>query len=299
MTNHPNKSDLKNPGNALYRIGIVGCGTISRIHAAAAGLAEKATLVAAFSRNDERREAFCREFGIAGYSDYHEFLSQNDLDVVAICTPNGTHLDYGLRAADAGKHLIIEKPLEITTARGRQLIDHCRRKNVQLAVIYQSRFIDGVQRMKKEIDAGRIGEIVMARASIKWYRDQAYYKDVPWRGTLELDGGGALINQGIHTVDLLCWMAGPVAWVQAFRATLTHDGITGEDNLAASLKFESGALGVIEASTSIIPAQNRMIEIHGTKGTAFLDGDEFKLLINGKPDMPDNAEKAHKKIKSS
>ena len=266
--------------NKHTHFGIVGCGTISRVHADAINQLENASLTAAFSRNSERQKSFSESFGIAGYSDYKEFLSREDLDVVVLCTPNGTHLDYGMEAADAGKHLVIEKPLEITTGRARKLIDHCRNKGVRLAVIYQNRFIEDVQRMKQAIDDGLIGEIVMARASIKWYRDQSYYKDAPWRGSLELDGGGALINQGIHTVDLLYWMAGPVASVQAFKGTLTHEEITGEDNLTASLKFENGALGVLEASTSVIPAQNRIIEVHGTKGTAFLDGDDFRLLAD-------------------
>jgi UDP-N-acetyl-2-amino-2-deoxyglucuronate dehydrogenase len=127
----------------------------------------------------------------------------------------------------------------------------------------------------------QIGQVVMVRASVKWFRDQDYYKNTPWRGSLSLDGGGALINQSIHTVDLMLWLAGPVASVQAYKGTLTHDGMEGEDNLVASMQFKSGALGVLEASTSILPSQNRVIEIHGTTGTAILDGDNFRMFATG------------------
>jgi len=262
-----------------YRLGIVGCGTISRVHANAIRSNERAVLVSAHSRSDDKRNAFCNEFGITGYSDYSEFLA-SDLDAVVLCTPNGTHLDYGIQAADAGKHLIIEKPLEVTVERGKQLVEHCKSKSVALSVIYQNRFIDDVRKMKQVIEDGTIGQMVMVRASVKWFRDQDYYKSAPWRGSFKLDGGGALINQSIHTVDLMLWLAGPVATVQAYKGTLTHDDIEGEDNLVASLQFRNGALGVLEASTSITPPQNRMIEIHGTKGTAVLDGDNFTIMSN-------------------
>jgi predicted dehydrogenase len=258
-------------------IGIVGCGTISEVHAQVISQLSDAKLISAYSRTPLRLEAFTNRFDIKGYADYNFFLADKKLDAVVICTPNGTHLDYGIQAANAGKHLIVEKPLEITTKRAQELINHCHRNDVQLAVIYQNRFHEAAVSMKYAIDTGQIGKIVMARASIKWYRDDAYYKKAPWRGTLELDGGGALINQGIHTVDLLCWMAGPVSSIQAYKATLTHEGITGEDTLSAALLFKNGALGVLEASTSIVPAQNRVIEVNGTKGTVLLDGEEFRL----------------------
>ncbi len=282
-----------------YNLGIVGCGTISRVHAEAIRRNNRAELVSACSRSKEKRDSFCKEFGISGHSDYKEFLNSDELDMVVLCTPNGTHLDYGIQAADAGKHLIIEKPLEITVERGKQLVEHCKSRGVELAVIYQSRFIDDVRRMKQAIDDGKIGQSVMVRASIKWFRDQDYYKSAPWRGSFKLDGGGALINQGIHTVDLMLWLAGPVASVQAYKDTLTHDGIEGEDNIVASMKFRSGALGVLEASTSIVPSQNRIIEIHGTSGTAILDGDNFTILSDEDTSDSDAKSEADKKSASS
>jgi UDP-N-acetyl-2-amino-2-deoxyglucuronate dehydrogenase len=263
-----------------YRIGIVGCGTISAVHAQAIRSNDRAVLVAAYSRSSEKLIAFCEQFDLVGYTDYSEFLS-SDLDIVVLCTPNGTHLDYGMLAADAGRHLIIEKPLEVSVERGKQLVERCASRGVRLAVIYQNRFIDSVRRMKQALDSGEIGRLVMVRASVKWFRDQEYYHNAPWRGTFKLDGGGVLINQSIHTVDLMLWLAGPVSSVQAFKGTLTHESMEGEDNLVASFQFKNGALGVLEASTSIVPSQNRVIEIHGTTGTAILDGDNFRILRSG------------------
>lgn len=283
--------------NKEYRIGIAGCGTISRIHAEAIAELEGAVLVAAFSRNTDKRERFCEEFGTKGYSDYNTFLGHQGLDVVVVCTPTGKHLDYGIPAADAGKHLIIEKPLEVTTEKGKRLLQRCKENNVFLSVVYQNRYIPSVRKMKEYLDRGAIGDVVMVRASVKWYRDQAYYDTAPWRGTFALDGGGALINQGIHTVDLLQWIAGPVKKVNAFKATLTHSGIEGEDNLVSILSFEKGALGVLEASTSILPAQSRLLEINGTKGTLRLDGDELTLSVNN--DEPPSKEKSAKKNKTA
>ncbi len=283
-----------NEKQKIYRTGIVGCGTISRVHAEAINNSDRLQLVSAVSRSDEKREAFCSEFSVKGYPDYGTFLKNDDLDIVVLCTPNGTHLDYGMQAADVGKHLIVEKPLEVTTERGQKLIESCKRNGVHLAVIFQSRFIDEIRKMKKAVDEGAIGRLVMARASIKWFRDQDYYKAAPWRGTLALDGGGALINQGIHTVDLLTWFSGPAASVQSYKGTLTHEGIEGEDNLVASISFKNGALGVLEASTSIIPAQNRIIELHGTEGTATLDGDQFILSKEHASAESDAAQKAEK-----
>lgn len=260
-----------------FGIGIVGCGTISGTHAEAIAGCELGQLVAAYSRTSANRKPFCDRFDAAGYSDYEEFLANPDLDIVVICTPSGTHLDYGKKAAEAKKHVIVEKPIEVNLERGRSLIKSCRENNVRLAVIYQNRFIDEVVRMKKAIDKGEIGEIFMAEASVKWFRDQQYYDNGGWRGTLALDGGGAVINQAIHTVDLLQWIVGSVESLHAYTGTFTHENIEGEDNAVASLQFSNKAIGTFRASTSIVPPQNRKIEIHGTKGTAILDGNNLTI----------------------
>jgi UDP-N-acetyl-2-amino-2-deoxyglucuronate dehydrogenase len=258
--------------------GIVGLGNIAATHANAILGMENAQLIAGSSRSHSSRETFADSFNVPCFSSYDEFLSTENLDVVTICTPSGTHLDFGIKAAEAGKHVIVEKPIEVSVKRGRELIDCCKKNGVKLAVIYQSRFIDGVLEMKKALDDGKIGKPVMARASVKWFRDQEYYTGSGWRGTLDMDGGGAVINQAIHTVDLFLWLLGDVKKISGFKATLTHPGIEAEDNALAAMQFESGALGVFEASTSIVPAQPRYIEINGEKGTLLLEGDEFRFL---------------------
>lgn len=260
-----------------FNIGLVGCGTIADTHAEAIAETECGQLISAFSRTESNLDAFCNKFEVKGYSDYQEFLADGDLDVVVVCTPSGTHLDYGEKAAEAGKHLIIEKPIEVTLGRAHRLIESCQKNEVKLAVIYQNRFIEDVKKLKSIIDEGTLGKIVMVDASVKWFRDQEYYDSAGWRGTLSLDGGGAVINQAIHTVDLLLWLCGDVESLQAYKDTLTHERIEGEDNAVASLRFKNGAIGVFKASTSIVPPQNRAIEIHAENGTAHLDGDRLKL----------------------
>lgn len=264
----------------MLNIGIVGCGTISGTHAEAIAATKNGKLVAVHSRNQSKIDAFSEKYEVRGYTDYDEFLAQSDIDVISICTPSGTHLDYGAKAAKAGKHVIIEKPIEVSLSRGNELINSCRENNVKLAVIYQSRFMDDVNKMKKAIEDGEIGDVFMVSASVKWFRDEDYYKNAPWRGTLKLDGGGAVINQAIHTVDLIQWLAGDVESLCALKGTFTHEGMEGEDNAVASIKFKNGAIGVFQASTSIVPPKDRKVEVHGSKGTALLEGDRFQLLTS-------------------
>lgn len=263
-----------------FGIGIVGCGNISETHAEAILKTKHGKLVAAHSRTKESVEAFGTKYDITGFTSYEEFLRNPDLDIVVICTPSGTHLDYGKSAAEAGKHVIVEKPIEINVERGKSLIESCDQNEVKLAVIYQSRFIDDVVQMKELIDNQEIGDIIMASASVKWFRNQEYYSNSSWRGTLALDGGGAVINQAIHTVDLLQWVAGGVKSIAAFKSTFTHEGIEAEDNAVACLEFSNGAIGVFEASTSITPPQDRKVEINGTEGTLILKGETLHKKLN-------------------
>ena len=260
------------------KIGILGCGTISSVHAQALKETKNAEAVSAFSRNQENLKRITKEYSLTGYTSLDDFLNDTSIDAVTICTPSGTHLDFAKKAAIAGKHVIIEKPIEVTLERAKKIIEVCKANNVCLAVIYQNRFLSDIVKMKQAIEDGRIGKIFMADAYIKWYRSQEYYNSAIWRGTMNLDGGGVLINQAIHTIDLLIWLAGDIKSVFANVGTFTHRDIEGEDNAVAVLRFTSGAIGVIEGSTSVVPAFKRKIEIHGEKGTAILDGDSFKLL---------------------
>lgn len=263
--------------DATLGVGIVGLGNIADVHAEAIKRGGTGRVVAATSSSEEKLERFNEEYGARGYTSYEEMLEDPEVDVVSVCTPSGTHLDFGKTAAEAGKHVVVEKPIEVSLERAASLIQSCEANGVKLAVIYQSRFSEAAMDMKAAIDGGDIGELFMATASVKWFRDDEYYEEGGWRGTLELDGGGAVINQSIHTIDLLLWMLGDVDTIQAYKGTFTHN-IEAEDNAVATFRLASGALGTFVASTSIVPPQPRKIEVHGSEGTALLDESSFHLF---------------------
>jgi predicted dehydrogenase len=205
--------------------GIIGCGMISRFHARAIQEIKGAKLVACYNHSPQKALDFAKEFGCQAYQSLDELLAQKDVDVVTICTPSGAHLEPGLAAAKAGKHILVEKPLEVTTARCDRLIDACKSAGVKLATIFPSRFHESSQLLKKAVDSDRFGVLTLGDAYVKWFRTQQYYDSGAWRGTWKLDGGGALMNQAIHSVDLLLWLMGPVVEVSAFTSTLAHERI--------------------------------------------------------------------------
>ncbi|HVJ83775.1 MAG TPA: Gfo/Idh/MocA family oxidoreductase, partial [Planctomycetia bacterium] len=200
-----------------------------------------------------------------------ELLSRKDVQVVNICTPSGAHLDPAVAAAAAGKHVVVEKPLEITLERCDRIIEACRKAGVKLCTIFPSRFGDANQALRRALDSGRCGTPTLADPTVKWWRPQSYYDDGAWRGTWALDGGGALMNQAIHNVDLLQWLMGPVKEIAAFTATRAHERIEVEDTAAAVLRFASGAIGTIEAATSAFPGLLKTIAVHGDKGSAAVE----------------------------
>lgn len=263
------------------KIGIVGIGTIAGIHAQALQESEKLELFSVFSRSEKNARNLGEKHDVKWHTDWNAFISDPELDAVSVCTPSGNHLDYGEMAAKAGKHVIMEKPIEVTIERAEQLIRVCEENGVMLAVIYQSRFIPEIQELKRKLNEQVIGELFMADARIKWFRGQDYYDSGEWRGTLALDGGGVLINQAIHTIDLLQWFMGDVESIYGNTGTMTHERLEVEDNAVAVIRFKSGAFGVIQGSTSIQPAQARCIEMHGENGTIIVDGDDVKILKAG------------------
>lgn len=261
----------------MIKFGIVGCGMIARFHAKALADVRGAKLVACYARRPESAEAFQEEFGVdSAYCDLNEMLADPNIDVVTICTPSGAHMEPAVAAANAGKHVVVEKPLEITLKRCDKIIQACKSNGVQLATIFPSRFHDASQMLKKAVEDGKFGTLTMGDAYVKWFRTQEYYDSGQWRGTWELDGGGALMNQAIHNVDLLSWLMGPVDSISAHTATLAHDRIEVEDVATATLRFESGALGVIEASTAAFPGMLKKIEVHGTHGSAVIEEEDIK-----------------------
>lgn len=269
--------------NRKLGISIIGCGIISEVQAEAIKRSANANLVSVYSRDSENARRIGEKFQVPWSTEYENILSDERIDLVSVCTPSGTHLDYGKRAAEAGKHVVVEKPIEVSLERGKQLIAACRANNVRLAVIYQSRFEPEILKMKRLIEAGSLGKIFLADAIVKWHRKQEYYESADWRGTLALDGGGVLINQAIHTIDLLLWMVGSVHSLSGYIGTLTHEGIECEDNAVATLRFQNGALGIIEGSTSVVPPMARRLAIHATKGSAILTGN--KLVIEKKSEL--------------
>ena len=272
-----------------FGFGIVGCGMIANFHSKAIADLRGAKLVACFDTSSAAADRFAQQAGCSAYHDLDAMLADPKVDVVTICTPSGAHMDPALAAAQAGKHVIVEKPLEITLARCDRIIAACKKNRVKLGAVFQSRFHDSSIQIKKAMDAGRFGRLTVCDAYVKWYRTQEYYDSRDWRGTWALDGGGALMNQAIHTVDLLSWLMGPVVEVQANWATLAHKRIEVEDVAMATLKFANGALGVIEASTAVYPGYLKRIEIHGTEGSAILEEEDIKAWDFAKPSREDAA----------
>jgi predicted dehydrogenase len=270
-----------------FGFGIIGTGMIARFHAAAIKEIRGASLVGCYNSTAAKAEKFAVDHACTAYASLDDMLANPKIDVVTICTPSGAHLEPGLVAAKAGKHLLIEKPLEVTLARCDKLIDACDKANVQLGTIFPSRYHESARTLKAAIDKNRFGTISLADAYVKWYRTQQYYDSGAWRGTWKLDGGGALMNQAIHTVDLLLWMMGPVKEVSAYTATRSHENIEVEDVAVASLRFESGALGVIEATTGAFPGSLKKVEIAGSLGTAILEEEDLIKWQFAKPTKQD------------
>jgi predicted dehydrogenase len=252
--------------------GVVGVGAIGKVHVEAIRAIPGARLLAVCGRDSERTREFAARYSVAAYTDYEKFLEHPGVQIVSICTPSGLHAAQGCRAAAAGKHVLVEKPIEISLAGADELIGACATAQVRLGVIFQSRFVPSVQRLKRAMEEGKFGRLMLGDAYVKWYRAPEYYAD-SWHGTLALDGGGALINQAIHTLDLLRWMMGPAETVFALKAALRYPHIEAEDTLVGTIRFQNGALGVIEATTSVAPGFKRRLEISGERGTVILDGD--------------------------
>ncbi len=260
-----------------YGFGIIGCGMIAHFHGKAIEETRGARLAACFDARFDAAEKLAEEYGGNAYRDLDSLLADPAVDAVTICTPSGAHLQPAIAAAKAGKHVIVEKPLEITLKRCDKIIQACEQNGVLLSTIFPSRFHAASQQLKKAIVAGRFGTLSLGDAYVKWYRSQDYYDSGQWRGTWALDGGGALMNQAIHSVDLLTWLMGPVAEVTAQTASLAHQRIEVEDVATATLRFENGALGIIEATTAAFPGSLKRIEIHGSHGSAVIEEEDIKI----------------------
>ena len=260
------------------RFGIIGCGGVGPTHAGALLRIDDAELTAVADLIPSRAKELAEKIGISKvYHSDVELLADPEIDVVCIATPSGMHAEHAIRAMRAGKHVVVEKPMEITLQACDRMIECQRETGMKLTVIHQHRFDAATQLVKKAIDDGKLGRIILADASVKWFRKQHYYDVANWRGTWTGDGGGALMNQGVHTVDVLQWLVGGVESVFAHTMTAAH-AIETEDVAVAALKFNCGAIGTLTATTAAYPGLPARLDIFGTEGCAIIEGDRLKKM---------------------
>jgi predicted dehydrogenase len=255
--------------------GIIGCGVIAPIHARCITDLADARLAAVCDVIPEKARALAAEYPAAVEPDADSLLARDDVDVAVVLTPSGLHADLGIAAARAGKHVIVEKPMDVTLDKADALIRACQDAGVKLCVISQHRFDPAVMALKSAIADGKLGQLNFGGSHTKWYRAQGYYDSGDWRGTWALDGGGALINQSIHYVDLLQYVMGPVEEIHAYCATRAHVRIEVEDIAVASIRFRSGAVGLLEGSTAAYPGFCARLDIYGSDGSIIIENDQI------------------------
>ncbi len=256
------------------RFAIVGCGRICMSHIKGIADAPSAVLIAVCDIKEEKARKAAEEAGIAAYyTDLEMMLDKEKPDVLCVCVPSGYHAECAILAARKGVHVLCEKPLDVTQEKIDAMIRACDENHVKIGGIFQRRNVSAVQHARQAVAAGRLGKLVMASASLKYFRDQAYYDSGAWRGTKALDGG-CLMNQCIHGIDLLQYLAGEITSVFGMCATLARE-IEMEDTAACTVRFKNGAMGVIEAASSVSPGQDTMISLHGTEGTIIIGGNGF------------------------
>lgn len=271
--------------------GIVGAGMIAGYHAEALRHAQGGRLIGVAARSPVKAQEFAARHNLPfSTASVEELCARPDIHVICVTTPSGAHLEPARIAARAGKHLIVEKPLEITLPRLDALLRETTSAGVKVVPIFQARFGEGARRVKAALQAGRLGRLVLASAYVKWYRAASYYTG--WKGTLALDGGGAVINQSIHAIDLLQWFAGLPAEVRALTARRVHTAIEAEDTACAALRFPGGALGTFEATTAAWPGWSRRIELCGERGSICLEDDHIARWDFAQPEPGDEAARA-------
>ena len=271
-----------------YGFGIIGTGMIGNFHAKAINELPNAKLIAAFDQVEERAKTFADQYGIKAYSTLDRFLEDPQIDVVTIGTPSGSHMEPTVSAAKFGKHVICEKPLEVTLSRIDEMIEAHQKAGTKLGGVFNSRYEPVNQMLKKVVSAGRLGRITYGAGYVPWFRSQEYYDQGGWRGTWKFDGGGALMNQGTHTVDLLRWLMGSeVKRISAFTALLGHERLEVEDTATAALEFANGALGILFATTALWPGQPARVELGGTGGMIVSETSCLKTFKFAQPEPGD------------
>ena len=261
------------PTDQQVNFAILGTGMVAEFHQKAieANAANGANLSAVVHYDPDRFEAISEEFGVPCISE-EEMLGRDDIDAVAICTPSGQHPEQAIAAARAGKHVLVEKPMAVDLDGADRMIEVCDQEDVRLGVVFQRRVEPLFARIKEAIDAGDLGELSTGLVSMPYYRGQDYYDQASWRGTWALDGGGVLMNQGIHIIDLLVWYMGDPVQIKSFADTLYRD-IEVEDTSAAAIRFDNGSVATITATTTAEPGFPHRLEIHGTNGGIQVEGE--------------------------
>lgn len=266
--------------NKKYGFGIYGCGVVAKIHAAAINDIEDASLFGCADISVSCAEKFANEYGIQPFADLDRMLSSDDIDVICVCTPSGTHADIAVKILEADKNVILEKPMAISTSECDRIIEAAKKSKGKITVMSQMRTAPDVRKLKSLIDEGALGQILLLELNMNYYRDEEYFRG-SWRGTKKMDGGGALMNQGIHGIDLIGYLLGKVSKVSSIVRTVFHD-IEVEDMAVANLEFENGTLGIVTASTATAPGFDRETKIFGTKGYAHLkDTRLIELMVDG------------------
>ncbi len=262
------------------RFAVIGAGVIGDVHSRAlTAMSDTADLVAIADTNPDKAAAMAAKYGVSEHTDdVPALLGRDDIDAVTICTPSGLHADLAVAALDAGKHVVVEKPIDITLAAADRIIEAEQRSGKKVAVISQHRFDKSTEKVLDSIRSGSLGTITSAIASHAWWRGQTYYDSGDWRGTWALDGGGAIMNQTVHTINLLVTMVGTPVEVFAYTACLAHERIEVEDTAVAVVKFASGALGMIHGTTAAYPGLDANLRIFGSKGSAVISNDELTFI---------------------
>lgn len=258
----------------MIRFGLVGCGAIYPTHADALGCIDGASLAGVYDAVPEWAKGASDRYGVPALSSLEDLCAA--VDAVAVCVPSGLHAEVALACARMGKHVLVEKPIDTTLEKANAMIDGCRAAGVKLGVVSQHRFSRQIRRLRDALRGGELGPVLEGDASVKWYRTQQYYDSGEWRGTWALDGGGCLMNQGIHTVDMIQWIMGGVRAVQARVRTATHD-IEVEDQANVLVEYRNGAIGVIQGSTVCYPGFAERLEVYGEHGAVVVEGDRTKV----------------------
>ncbi|MGP4039713.1 Gfo/Idh/MocA family protein [Gracilibacillus sp. D59] len=270
------------------RFAILGCGIIAEVHAEGITKIEEAELVAVYDINPEEGEKFAEKYGAVPCSNFEQMLEMESIDVVCICTPSGLHAKQTIQIAKAKKHVLVEKPMAIKLEDINPMIQACEENQVLLSTVFPRRMSPQARFAKELIQNGKLGELSLCSAYVKLYRNQEYYDSAGWRGTWEVDGGGAMMNQGIHTVDMLQWLVGPVSSLYGKTKAVLRD-IEVEDTAATLLQFKNGAMGILEITTTAYEGKGQRLAIHGEKGTIEIEEDTItKFEIEGEEvELPD------------